>query len=375
MVAFCYLFPFAIVAGIILPLFVYPIALPDPPKPIGIILGCNERPILPLDKDLVPDGIRCFNRSDQYLFHIGGNAEVMSDALRLEREQKVLAAAEAVAEAQGLVKQKLESKGKAKQQDDPRTNDKKPEAKPDANISPSQPQQQVGTPNTGAAAVDPLRQRYMLTGGLVVPLYFVIIAIFGGFVSMLRRVPEYQERLTLAPEDGNHLSWARAREKLVFEALQLITAPLIAITAYYLVDPSSRASSIALAFVAGFSSEIVLMHVRALAEKLSPITTRTAEVELKPSSLTFAKQAVGTTSPGQKIHLTNKTATTLAGSVTISGEFGCTPSGHFNVPAGGSMSFDVTCSPTSVGKKTGQLRIEDNVPGSPRIVPLSGEGM
>jgi hypothetical protein len=101
MVAFCYVFPFAIVASILIPLFAYPEALPDPPKPFGIVLGCSERPILPVDRDLVPDGIRCFNRSDQYLFHIGGHAEPIDDTTRREREAIATQAAKSATDAIG----------------------------------------------------------------------------------------------------------------------------------------------------------------------------------------------------------------------------------------------------------------------------------
>ena len=31
-----------------------------------------------------------------------------------------------------------------------------------------------------------------INGGLVVPLYVVVLALFGGAISMTRRVPEYQ---------------------------------------------------------------------------------------------------------------------------------------------------------------------------------------
>jgi hypothetical protein len=368
MVAFCYVFPFAVLAGILVPLFAYPDALPDPPKPVGLILGCNERPIFPIDKDLVPEDIRCFNRSDQWLVNIGGHAELMRDPVRLEREAKAVAAAEAVRDAQGLAARKTE--GKAEEQGKGKTQET---AKPQPNVNAEEEAklQQEGTAEKKAGRRD--LPRYIVTGGLVVPLYFAIIAIFGGFVSMLRRVPEYQEGVSLEKDAPGYLSYARAREKLVFEALQLIAAPLIAITAYYIVDPSSRATSIALAFIAGFSSETVLMYIRALADKIQPSTTRTAsDVEVKPTSLTFARQAVGTESAPQTVRLTNRSSTALSGTVTVPPEFACTPS-DFNVPAGSSVSFAVTFKPTTAGEKSSDLQIKHNAPGPARVVHLSGE--
>ena len=64
----------------------------------------------------------------------------------------------------------------------------------------------------------------------------------------------------------------QAREYLVFQIMQVISAPLIAVTAYYLVEPGSRATSVALAFTSGFASETVLLVIRALVEKMGPKT-------------------------------------------------------------------------------------------------------
>jgi hypothetical protein len=376
MVAFCYVFPFALLAGILTPLFAFPVALPDPPKPIGIILGCNERPTVPLDKDLVPDGIRCFNRSDQYLVNIGGNAEEISEEEQKAREDELRAAAKGATEAQrppGRPKTPPEGDEKGKSQKP------KPQEKP---AGEQQPGAEQTTENTRAATgtssrqepfqqVEPHRKRHVITGGLVIPLYFVIIAIFGGFVSMLRRVPEYQERVANASDP---LTVHEAREKLVFEVLQLLAAPLIAITAYYIVDPSSRATSIVLAFIAGFSSETVLMYIRALAEKIQPPTTRTTpQVEVTPAALDFGKQAVNTTSAARPVRVTNRSGTAWTGTVTITAEFACTPL-TLNIASGQTASLDVTFTPKTAGKKTGELQINDNARGSPRIVQLSGEG-
>jgi hypothetical protein len=188
-------------------------------------------------------------------------------------------------------------------------------------------------------------ERVSLTGGLVVPLYFVVLSLMGAAVSMTRRVPEYQRRVvqggptprgaqtaqaqaaqatqavqaaqlqvaqaaqaTQAAQaaqagQGNQAAQAaqaaqatqaaqvlaaqaavaaqaakgpitpdQAREYLVFQILQVISAPLIAITAYYLVEPGSRATSVALGFSSGFTSETVLLAIRALIEKLEPKT-------------------------------------------------------------------------------------------------------
>jgi hypothetical protein len=212
----------------------------------------------------------------------------------------------------------------------------------------------------------------VITGGLVVPLFFVALSVFGGFVSMLRRVPEIQERISRSAADP--LSKERARELLVFEVLQLLAAPLIAITAYYLIDPGSRATSIALAFIAGFSSETVLLYVRALTEKLQPETLRgVSNVPLSASALSFGKQAKGTRSAPQTVTLSNRTSAAVQGHATLAGEFDSPDLGPFVLPPGTSKSFAIVFAPQGAGAKAGHLQLLDNGSGSPRILNLSGE--
>jgi hypothetical protein len=112
-----------------------------------------------------------------------------------------------------------------------------------------------------------------IQGGLVVPLYFIVLALIGGAVSLTRRVPEYQKRYSnqYVPVEGKpRLDRATVREYLAFQILQFLSAPLLAAVAYYAFAPQSRASLVALGFAAGFSSEAVLLMIRALVEKLAP---------------------------------------------------------------------------------------------------------
>ena len=104
----------------------------------------------------------------------------------------------------------------------------------------------------------------------MVPLYFVVLSLMGAAVSMTRRVPEYQGQVVQgAPRP---ITRNQAREYLVFQIMQVVSAPLIAITAYYSIEPGSRATSVALGFASGFASETVLLAIRALVEKLVPKT-------------------------------------------------------------------------------------------------------
>ena len=146
----------------------------------------------------------------------------------------------------------------------------------------------------------------MVYGGLAVPWYFIMLAIMGAAVSMARRVPEYQRDVhvpdpsddakdpvtpvdpakpaPIAKDDGkspgpdvksNTLSPVQVRELLVFQIMQVLSAPLIAITAYNAMMPTSRSSSVALAFASGFASESVLLVISSIAEKIKPEATVT----------------------------------------------------------------------------------------------------
>lgn len=108
---------------------------------------------------------------------------------------------------------------------------------------------------------------YSIRGGLVVPLYVIILSLIGGAVSMTRRVPEYQRR---AMSSQDPLTNQQARESLVFQIMQVASAPLIAIVTYYVVNPTTTLESVVLGFGSGFASEPILLMIRGLVEKLSP---------------------------------------------------------------------------------------------------------
>ena len=114
----------------------------------------------------------------------------------------------------------------------------------------------------------------LIRGGLAVPLYVVILALFGGAISLTRRVPEYQKRAAAdykqTQANEPKLELPVVREYLVFQIVQYISAPLIAVTAYYAIRPTDVPSSVALAFVSGFASESVLLMIRRTLEKITP---------------------------------------------------------------------------------------------------------
>jgi len=54
--------------------------------------------------------------------------------------------------------------------------------------------------------------------------------------------------------------------------VQFISAPFLAILAYYLIEPSNTTNAVVLAFTAGFASETILLMVRSVANKITPET-------------------------------------------------------------------------------------------------------
>ncbi|HLY63749.1 MAG TPA: choice-of-anchor D domain-containing protein [Terriglobia bacterium] len=101
-------------------------------------------------------------------------------------------------------------------------------------------------------------------------------------------------------------------------------------------------------------------------------------VTLSPTSLTFGKQNVGSTSAAETITLTNNggAALTVSG-IAVTGDFAQTNTCGSSVAAGTNCTITVTFSPTAQGARTGILTITDNsngVAGSTQTVALSGSG-
>lgn len=116
-----------------------------------------------------------------------------------------------------------------------------------------------------------------VSSGLAVPLYVIILAFVGGAVSLSRRIPEYQKRSHPnfgGTQSESKLSEVDAREAVVFQIMQLISAPFIALSAYYIVGPSTLATGVGLAFACGFASEPILLMIRGIITGIRPEGTR-----------------------------------------------------------------------------------------------------
>jgi hypothetical protein len=215
-----------------------------------------------------------------------------------------------------------------------------------------------------------------ISGGLVVPLYAVVLSLMGAAVSMTRRVPEYQRRLS--PSDPEYLTYDEAREGLVFQIMQVASAPLIAITAYYLVDPGSKAGTIVLSFASGFSSETVLLVIRAIMEKIAPTSpsrrSRKSSVVVAPMKVDFGTVATGS-SAKQSVSVSNPGPAALTvTSLKCDGEFSSRTSVPFTVAPNSNSAIELEFKPVSADQKQGLLTIADNATGSPRTVELTGVG-
>jgi hypothetical protein len=93
-----------------------------------------------------------------------------------------------------------------------------------------------------------------------------------------------------------------------------------------------------------------------------------------PTSLTFASQAVGTSSVAQTITLTHELSTALNPTISTSGDFKETNTCGTSLGPSLSCTISITFAPTSPQTRTGSLTITDNAANSPQTVTLSGAG-
>jgi len=99
-------------------------------------------------------------------------------------------------------------------------------------------------------------------------------------------------------------------------------------------------------------------------------------VSLSASALNFKKVGIGRTSAPQTVTLTNVGNATLnISSITASGDFSISNNTcGATVAAGANCAVSVTFTPTKKGARKGTLSFNDDAPGSPQTVALSGTG-
>jgi hypothetical protein len=124
-----------------------------------------------------------------------------------------------------------------------------------------------------------------------------------------------------------------------------------------------------------------------ISDNASPSNTQTVSLtgngvaaiaSLSPASLSFASQAVGTTSSAQTVTLSNTGTVALSvSSVGIGGNFAETNTCGSSVAANASCTITVTFTPSAIGSRTGTLTVTDNsngVANSTQTVALTGTG-
>jgi hypothetical protein len=210
---------------------------------------------------------------------------------------------------------------------------------------------------------------YVIHGGLVVPLYVIVLSLIGGAVSMTRRVPEYQRR-AMSSQDA--LSNQQARESLVFQIMQVVSAPLIAVAAYYIVNPSSRLTSVVLGFGSGFASEPILLMIRGLVEKLSPTGSPSAapvSVRVEPPSKELE--------PGKPqqfaAHVTGASTSEVTWLIVPSDAGSITQSGFYTAPKEEGKAVTITACSVADRTKCGNASVITKIPLSVRVEPSTKE--
>jgi hypothetical protein len=323
-ILFCYLFTGIALVGSIMPFLAFPFA-PSLQEimvrgPIGLTPGCKAFPTN-ADGGSVLKELTCGNRADQWVINIGGIAELEANA---------------------------------------RASTDTPIGSSDARVA----HRPVAWPSV------------TIEGGLVVPLYVIVLSLMGAAVSMTRRVPEYQQRLIPGMPDS--ITREEARQYLVLQVMQVVSAPLIAIAAYHLVQPESPKASVLVGFICGFASETILLHILAAARKLTPSAPPLSvpSVSLSASTVNFGDQKVNTTSTPQSVVITNTGTARLAiGEIAQPDEFTHTVNGSTTLEPAASLAISIVFSPKAEGARTGTLTIKDNAPGNTRTIVLSGTGV
>lgn len=98
-------------------------------------------------------------------------------------------------------------------------------------------------------------------------------------------------------------------------------------------------------------------------------------VSLTPSSMAFAAQLIGTSSPSQAATLNNTgTVTVNITSIALTGPYSQTNNCGSTLIASASCTINVTFTPTKAGTQTGTLTVTDDAPNSPQQIALSGVG-
>lgn len=129
-------------------------------------------------------------------------------------------------------------------------------------------------------------------------------------------------------------------------------------------------------------SSVMAVSLLAVGVLAPPAGAAAPAVTLTPASLTFADQAIGTTSAAQSVTVTNSgDAGLFINSAVTRGadpldftqvDDGCS---GLTLAPGTSCSVSITFSPTASGTRSGTFIVTDNPGNSPQTAPLTGTGV
>ena len=132
-------------------------------------------------------------------------------------------------------------------------------------------------------------------------------------------------------------------------------------------DMGARRATLAVTSDASNSPRVVFLT----GNGVTPISGAT----LSPTSLDFGKQDQGTLSAVSTVTLKNSgTATLNISSISSSADFPQTNTCAATLNPGATCQIKVQFSPSQVGSEQGTLTVNDDAPGSPQLVPLTGTG-
>lgn len=106
-----------------------------------------------------------------------------------------------------------------------------------------------------------------------------------------------------------------------------------------------------------------------------PLRVGQPKVKPTPSSLSFGKQLVGTTSGVAAVRVANSGLAPLNISwIAASGDFNQSNNCPHTLAAGAFCTIKVAFTPTTINKRTGAITLNDDAADSPQTVPLTGVG-
>jgi hypothetical protein len=160
------------------------------------------------------------------------------------------------------------------------------------------------------------------------------------------------------------------------------------VTAGFNPNPATTTSTMTITVGAGAATGTSTITITGTSGSLSHQTTVQLTVTsgggpvitLAPTSLSFGNSPVGVTKGAKKVTATNTgTATATISSITTSGDFGLVAFTSkkkcgSTLAAGASCFVKVSFTPTQKGVRNGTLSFNDNAPGSPQTVSLTGTG-